>query len=163
MRLRVLLTNGEHTLDLIWLEHTGADVYYGYVGSDEKTSYHASGKRHSKRPGQPPMLGEKHHRLADFSGQLQLCVFGLHAGILRSRSAPEYSWKKADAVLWLDARTLPAQVGIGLGLIEVGNYAAMLPRLPHDRIELRSVHLITNTVPWIYLTVEAVVKPLLGD
>jgi hypothetical protein len=92
-----------------------------------------------------------------------LCAFGLHTGILQSKEAVDYRWKTADEVLWLDARVLPRQVGISLGLVEVGGYAEMLPLPRIQEIELRSVHIITSTVPWIYLQVLPIVNPLFGD
>jgi hypothetical protein len=92
VRLRVLLTDGSRTVEVIWRQHTGTDIYYGNVGWNEKTSYHASGQRHSKRPGQTPSRIESHHPLVAFHGQLQLCAFGLHTGILQSKEAVDYKW-----------------------------------------------------------------------
>jgi hypothetical protein len=42
-------------------------------------------------------------------------------------------------------------VSVSLGLLEVGAYGAMLP--VHKLWDVRLVHLITNTVPWIYVMV----------
>ena len=127
MRLRVLLTNGTRTVDLIWLKHNGTDIYYGGVGWGDKDSYHASGKRHTKsRTGERSAI-QQHHRLDSFQGQLQLCAFGVGTGILKGAAATEYRGRKGDSVIWLDSRSLPSQINISLGLLQVGGYSAMLP------------------------------------
>ena len=156
------MTDGKRTVDVIWLTHTGTDIYYNFIGWPGKTSYHASGQRHHKAPGQPDSPIQAHHPLTAFRGQLQLCVFCLDTIMVRDGKGLDYKGKEADAVLWLDTRTLPRQVGLSLGLLEVGAYGAMLPPWPSEHVELRSVHLITNTVPWIYLKVEAIVNPSIG-
>lgn len=151
MRLRVLMTNGTRTVDLIWLEHNGTDIYYGGVGSHTKGSYHASGSRHSKsRGGNRDNIG-KWYRLESFKGQIHLISFLVVSGIVESDVVSDYCGKKGDAVIWLDARTLPKQVNVGLGLLEVGAYNALLPL--HQVADLRMVHIFTNTVPWIYVMV----------
>lgn len=151
--MRVLLTNGKRTVDLIWLEHNGTDIYYGYVGLDQKGSYHATGKRHSKSGSGGFTKIDAHHPLSNFKGQLQLCAFGIPTKIIEAASATEYKGGKGDSVLWLDARTLPELVNVSLGLVEVGGYNAMLPVHTNPSTDLRSVHLITNTVPWIYVMI----------
>lgn len=151
MRLRVLLTNGSRTVDLIWLEHNGTDIYYGYVGWPEKTSYHASGQRHSRSASGERTPIQAHHRLDQFSAQLQLCAFGFDKEIVRSSLATEYTGKRGDSVIFLDSRSLPQLVNVSLGLVEVGGYNAMLP--VHIVSDLRFVHLVTSTVPWIYVMV----------
>ncbi|KQV60774.1 hypothetical protein ASC95_04905 [Pelomonas sp. Root1217] len=154
MRLRVLLTNGKRTVDLIWLDHNGTDIYYGGVGWSDKTSYHASGIRHRKARDGTLSPIQRHHRLDSFSGQLQLCVFGFHTKFVESDAATPYKGKKGDSVIFLDSRSLPDQVGVSLGLLEAGAYAAMLPI--HQHLDLRLIHLATNTTPWIYVAINAI-------
>lgn len=168
MRLRVLLTDGTRTVDLVWLRHTGTDIYYGGVGWDDKTSYHASGKRHDRSKSGKQSEIEKHHPLNNFKDQMQLCVFEIPTSMVRETAATEYRGKKGDSVIWLDARTLPSsRVGISLGLVEVGGYKSILPvHLLKEFVDLRLVHLVTNTVPWIYVmvhTMPATAIPLNGD
>jgi len=151
MRLRVLLTSGTRTVDVIWLEHNGTDVYYGGVGWPDKDSYHATGVRHSKTLDERRSEIQQHHRLDDFRGQLQLCTFGLGTDIVDSASATEYTGKEGDSVIWLDSRTLPRQINVFLGLLEVGEYQSLLP--VHIMYDLRLVHLVTSTIPWIYVMV----------
>ena len=151
MRLRVLLTNGNRTVDLIWLKHNGTDVYYGGVGWNDKTSYHASGKRHTKTTSGDKREIFQHHPLNNFKGQLQLCAFCFSKDIVESADVTEYTGRKGDSVIYLDARTMPDQVNISLGLVEVGNYNSILP--VHEIVDLHLVYLVTNTVPWIYVMV----------
>jgi len=122
MRLRVLLTNGKRTVDLIWLEHKRTDVYYGYVGFGGKHSYHGSGKRHHKKESGETRSFQKHHKLENFTGQFQLVNFGLDKEIVNSERFTTYTGKKGDAILYLDARVLPKQFNVSLGLLEVGSY-----------------------------------------
>jgi hypothetical protein len=163
MRLRVLLTDGIRTIDLIWLRHTGKDIYYGFVGWDSKDSYHGSGARHSKRGRVLQGKSDQHHPLASFRNQLQLTVFGMHRAILKASDAATYDGKPSDVAVWLDARTLPSQFSVSLGLLEPHRLEAMLPYHDDGHNELRSVHFVTSTRPWIYLQVYALVNPLLGD
>ncbi len=151
MRLRVLLTNGTRTIDLIWLAHNGTDVYYGYVNSTWKSSYHEKGQRHSKSVQGDYSRIESHCPLKEFKGQLQLCCFGFCSKIVESTKVADFSRKKSDAILYLDTRTLPETVNISLGFLEPGNYNAILP--VHEHSTLRQIFLVTNTVPWIYLMV----------
>lgn len=151
MRLRVLMTNGTRTVDLIWLEHNGTDIYYGGVGWTDKDSYHASGKRHTKSKMGKHSEIQEHHRLDNFQGQIQLCTFLFGTGIVEDSEATEYKGKKGDSVIWVDARTLPSQINVSLGLLEPGAYHSILP--VHMVADLRMVHLVTNTVPWIYVMV----------
>jgi hypothetical protein len=151
MQLRVLMTNGLRTVELIWLEHTGTDIYYGGVGWDTKDSYHASGKRHEKSKTGKGSEMQNYYRLANFKGQLQLCVFAIGTGIVEDSAIIVYKGKKADSIIWLDTRTLPNQINVSLGLLEVGAYHAILP--VHLVTDLCMVHLVTNAVPWIYIMV----------
>ena len=97
---------------------------------------------------------ERHHRLDNFAGQLQLCVFGFHTKIVEAEAVTGYRGKRGDSVIFLDSRSLPEQVGVYLGLLETGAFGAMLPSHPHA--DVRLVHFATNTIPWIYVKVEAV-------
>ena len=151
MQLRVLMTNGSRTVELIWLEHTGTDIYYGGVGWDTKDSYYASGKRREKSKTGKRSEIQNYYRLANFKDQLQLCVFAIGTGIVEDSAITEYKGKKADSIIWLDTRTLPNQINVPLGLLEVGAYHAILP--VHLVTDLRMVHLVTNAVPWIYIMV----------
>ena len=152
MRLQVLLTNGKRTVDVIWLDHRGADIYYGFIGWKGKTTYHGSGKRHDHLPSGERTEIQSHHPLNAFCGQLQLCAFGIStAALLGSEQATDYTGKKGDSVILMDARALPDQVNVSLGLLEVGAHQSILP--VHQVANVRLVHLVTHTVPWIYVMV----------
>lgn len=154
MRLRFLLTNGKRTIDVIWVEHTGTDIYYGYVGAENKYSYHASGQRHTKFVDGTMIKAEPHHRLDAFRDQLQLCAFGLSTAVLDTPHRQVFTGRKGDSIVYLDARTLPTFMSISLGLVEVNNLAAMLPVAPwHD---VRLMHIVPSTAPWIYINVHAI-------
>jgi hypothetical protein len=78
-------------------------------------------------------------------------VFAIGIGIVEDRVITEYKGKKADSIIWLDTRSLPDQINVSRGLLEVGAYRAILP--VHMVTDLRMVHLVTNTVPWIYVMI----------
>ena len=104
---------------------------------------------------------QQHHPLKDFTGQLHLCTFGFDTGIVNDAAGTEYTGKKGDSVIWLDARALPGQINVLLGLVEAGGYASILPM--HEIVDLRLLHLVTSTVPWIYVMVAYARGPLLVD
>ena len=152
MRLRVLLTNGSRTVDLLWLRHTGSDIYYGFVGDgSSKASYHESGARHSRDNDGELNIHSNHHPLQQFSGQLQLSTFGFDRNIVESEERSEFVGKKSDAVLYLDSRTLPEQPNVMFGLLEPCNYGAILP--VHVTGSLLHMSIITTVRPWIYTMV----------
>lgn len=154
MRFRLLLTDGSRTVDVIWADHTGTDFYYGFIGADNKSSYHSSGVRHTKWKTGERFSADRHHRLDSFSGQLQLCAFGIHTNLKIYPQEAEYTGKKGDSIVYLDTRTLPEFLSISLGLVECNNLAAMLPVAPgHD---VRLIHVVPSTAPWIYVKVHAI-------
>ena len=154
MRFRLLLTNGNRVVEAIWAEHTGQDLYYGFVGSDNKSSYHASGARHTKWTSGETSIAQRHHRLDAFQDQLQLCAFGVETDLSRYSDAAEHSGKKGDSIVYLDTRTLPSFLSISFGLVECNNLGAMLPVAQHH--DVRLIHIVSSTVPWIYVNVHAV-------
>lgn len=139
---------------MIWADHTGTDLYYGFVGADNKSSYHASGARHTKWKTGERVSADRHHRLDSFSEQLQLCAFGVHTDLEKYPQAAEYTGKKGDSIVYLDVRTLPGFLSISFGLVECNNLGAMLPVFPgHD---VRLIHVVPSTIPWIYVSVHAI-------
>lgn len=154
MRFRLLLTDGTRTVDVIWAEHTGDDLYYGFIGADNKSSYHASGTRHTRWKTGERVSAERHHRLDSFKAQLQLCAFGVHTDLGKYPQMAQYNGKKGDSIVYLDTRTLPEFLSISFGLVESNNLGTMLPVVPwHD---VRLIHIVPSTVPWIYVIVHAI-------
>lgn len=145
------MTDGNRTVDLAWVVHNGTDVYYGTLGSPWKDSYHASGKRHMKSAHGDLAEIESHLPLEEFVGQLQLCTFGFPRDIVKDKSTADFTGKKGDATLYLDARCLPEYINVSVGFLEPGNYSAILPM--HLVCEFLQLVLITSTNPWVYLTV----------
>ena len=154
MRFRLLLTNGTRTVDAIWAEHTGQDLYYGFAGADFKDSYHASGRRHMKWKDGKTLPIQNHQPLDKFTNQLQLCAFGLTTVLDQYPAAVNYAGKKGDSVVYLDTRTLPALLSVSFGLVECNNLGAMLPVAHHH--DVRLIHIVSSTVPWIYVKIHAI-------
>lgn len=158
MRLRVLLTDGKNTTDLIWFKHTGRDIYGGFVGAKSKYSYHASGKLHQKSTDGGMIKLKEHLPLSAFRGRFEICAFGIQPKAQVSRVGREFSMEKADAILYLDARVLPENVMVAVGLLEPGKLDELNGIAMTDVVEVRQLFLVTNTNPWIYLAVR-MLKP----
>jgi hypothetical protein len=163
MRARVLITDGSRTIDLYWVEHTGSDVYCGMTNVDGKRSYHASGKIHSTREGKRDHEGY-HAPLSELMGQFNLTSVTLgNAREFVRVAAPrhEYSGRKSDTVLTIDARSVPedAQTVISIGLLEPGNGKTMAWltsfELPFEGEELlpQQALFATSVHPWVYAIV----------
>jgi hypothetical protein len=161
MRARVLITDGSRTIDLLWLEHTGSDVYWGMPHFPEKRSYHASGEIHTK--GGVRTLDAVHHTpLRQLKGLFQLTSIGLqHATgfVRRAATKYEYSRRKADTLLVVDARSVPskAQTCIGVGLLEPHNAKALMFLLslacPGEDLRPQQLLISSSVEPWVYASV----------
>jgi len=106
MKTRLLLTNGPATRELLWVEHTGKDVYWGDPGQVLKGSYHGSGDQH--------LVGQKRYLsmakgtpLPAIKGLMPLTtlIVGVDPAALDPSVAPPYRGRRADNVLVLDYRT----------------------------------------------------------
>ena len=87
---------------------------------------------------------------------MHLSSFSFLTQIVEAADATVYTGEIGDSVIYWDARTLPEQIQVLLGLVEVGGYDSILPVHALGFIDLRLVHLVTNTVPWIYVMVASV-------
>src|SRR5438067_1410101 len=107
MRVRVLYTNNQKTVDLFWLSHDGKNVYCGSPGIDRKRSYHESGKVHTTSGGEKSEES-LNTPLSNLKGQFHLTTIGLtnSAGWFNVVLPKfEYSGKKGDALLVIDSRS----------------------------------------------------------
>jgi hypothetical protein len=163
MRVRILITNGRRTVDVFWVEHTGKDVYCGATKSSGKRSYHGSGKVHFTDGGVRTSEGW-HVPLRDLKGQFHLTSInvGNARGFVQAvHTRLDYSGKKADAVLLIDARQIPTnvQTSIAIGLVEPGNGAVLGKLISHNhedaelKISSRQALISTCTNPWVYAIV----------
>jgi hypothetical protein len=145
------------------MEHKASGVYWGSPGFADKHSYHASGQLHRKRQG--PAEDVVHHTpLASLKGLFQLTsmTVGNVRGFVQT-AAPryEYSGRKSDVVLSVDARAVPprAETSIWIGLLEPGNSAALLSiaaftaSVPGGQLTPQQLLLSTAVKPWVYASV----------
>jgi hypothetical protein len=170
VRVRVLITNGRRTVDVFWVEHTGTDVYCGANRASGKRSYHRSGKVHYTDAGVRTSEGW-HVPLAELRGQFHLSTINIgnaRAFVQVVHPRLNYSGKKSDAVLLIDARQIPTQVQtqIAVGLVEPGNgdVLAWLLSLKSEHAEMKVTSqqalISTATSPWVYAIVSwMVVSP----
>jgi hypothetical protein len=163
MRARVLVTDGSRTIDVLWLEHKGRDVYWGMPGFAHKRSYHASGQIHTKHGGRPEDVVH-HTPLARLKGQFHLTsmTLGNVRGFVRAAAQRyEYSGRNSDVVLTVDARSVPAtaQTCIMMGLLEPRNARALISPLslrmplPGDQLLPQQMIVSTAVEPWVYASV----------
>ena len=163
MRARALITDGVRTIDVFWLEHKGSDVYWGMPGFASKRSYHSSGQIHTKGKGGAQDVVQ-HTPLRYLKGQFMCTSMGF--GDLRRyvrAAAPrhEYSRRKSDVVLTVDARAVPAtaRTSIVFGLVEPLNFKALrfllslkMP-VPGEHLLPQQLILSTAITPWVYACV----------
>lgn len=163
MRTRVLITNGLRTVDLYWVEHRGSDVYCGMTRGQGKRSYHESGQIHDTFSGS--RANEvRHVPLRDLKGQFHLVSVNIGDAakyVESAKDAFEYSGRPSDAVLLIDARSIPAntQTNIAVGLVEPRNGAALawLFSLSGDLgglfFSTTQGMIISSVQPWVYAIV----------
>lgn len=165
MYTHVLITNGPVTNKLIWIQHTGMDVYYGFDGQPGRWSYHASGQHHHKSDAGAYSDVEHRVPLADIIGILPLSGTSfrntehMFASSHRTPFVPRPRKPTADAMLTIDARAIPPdrQIMLWFGLLEPGNGAA-LTELLSTRRDNGTVdsHLLLamKTTPWVWALVD---------
>lgn len=161
MRTRILVTDGQNTIDVYWIEHTGSDIYFGFTKADGKRTYHASGKQHSTYGG------TKQHEgtgvpLKEFKGLLPLS--NMRVGVLTEQikvrgTKQKYSGKESDNVLLLDARAMPrdSECHVEIGLLEPASLSKLNIRLMRHKVgnlgEMipQQVLIATSEIPWVYV------------
>lgn len=168
MRTRVLVTNGTRAVDLYWVEHGGNDVYCGMTRVGGKRSYHGSGQIHDTFSGSRKNE-VRHVPLKDLKGQFHLVSVNIGDAtkyVESAKDAFEYSDRPSDAVLLIDARSIPAntQTNIAIGLVEPGNGGALawLFSLSGDLGGLSFLTsqcmIISSVQPWVYAIVSWVTR-----
>jgi hypothetical protein len=153
MKAKILYTNGDNTVELFWIKHTGSDVYCGSSGSDTKKSYHESGKLHWKKEGKE-IGGAWVAPLKEVKGQFHLMTIGLNNSCdFPDKTCHKIGFKQheVDAALYIDSRSIPEKefINITVGLLEPSCFNSL-----HEIVvaseNVKQVLLATETVPWIY-------------
>ena len=153
---RVLLTDGRRTIDLFWLTHTGTDVYWGMSGTNRKTSYHESGKVHTKEGDVTTAVQEK-VPLREIKGWHIATSIGVNSEMLEHAAARyDYAGGSTNASLVVDVRSFPKGVGISIvvGLLGSRNYLALDRAITSYSSEnptsTKQVLISTETDPWVF-------------
>lgn len=160
MRIRVLISNEDDVRDLIWLEHTGKDIYTGLTGSSTKTTYHASGQIHDRTQGERAVFGkvtsEPLDELADLV-ELQTLFFrnedAWHQGL---SPIAKYQGKKYDAAMYLDSRSVEkgTVLGIRIGVVQshsLNRLTDFITEIERKPWVVRQVLFSTEVKPWVYV------------
>jgi len=155
MKTKILYTDGKRTVELLWLRHTGTDVYVGHPKTEWKRSYHATGKLHT-REGRAERDANWVAPLSELKGAFHLLTIAFsssQAFVRNARAELEFTRRKLDAAVYIDARTVPERtvVNIAVGLVESGNATALgfLAGFPN----LKQFILATGVSPWVYVGV----------
>ena|SRR5215211_7792236 len=151
MQVRVLLTDGQSTVELYWLAHNGRDIYCGPTFTQFKRSYHQSGQVHTKLHGK--LLDQVNYvPLRNLRGSYPLTSYSF--GISPQQFHPSSEYKpytggKADVFFTIDRRAIPESSGgaiLWITLIEAGNVDALA------KVSLGKMFVVrTDTEPWICL------------
>ncbi len=162
MHARVLITNGSRSIDFLWVQHTGSDVYWGQPRFDWKRSYHGSGRLHTKAGDRTDEIAHA-APLAGLKGYFHLITSGMSSPSWIDSVDPKYDYRgsPADVLLTVDLRTMPkgATLNVGVGLLEPGNLAALVPfvqgkiDVPGMSIDPTQVLIATSVSPWVVATV----------
>ena len=166
MHARVLITNGPRSIDFLWLQHTGSDVYWGQPKFNWKRSYHASGQLHTKAGGRTDEIAYA-APLADLKGYFHLITAGITSLTWIDSVDPRYDYRgsPADAVLTADLRTMPkgTALNVGVGLLEAGNLGALAPfvqgkiDVPGMTIDPTQVLIASSVNPWVVAMVNWII------
>jgi len=159
MDLRIVLNNGEFLSQMMWLRHTGSDIYFGVSGNKEKHSYHRSGVVHSKIDGETTGRGRK-VPLSELNREHHLLTLGFRtspAFFHSENNVKQHSGKKTDSLWVIDVRSYPPNTNlqITLGLTPPFPNDSALVRLQKlaGNIPLRQLHYSTHFEPWVYAAV----------
>ena len=163
MYAKVVGTFGNEPSDILWIQHTGTDLYCGISNFDAKWSYHFSGKLHLQ------VAGSKEHEswhasLQNFKGYFAITTLAIARPNDESafqNSFPPSSGHKVDAIVLVDFRVVPPGVtpNISVGLLEPGkleelNHLITAPFGPDRKnVETHQVHVATNVSPWVTVLV----------
>lgn len=161
MRARVLFSNGKRTFDYLWVRHDGSDVYWGWTGSADKSSYHASGATHTVSLGvrSPQQMRSP---LRELKGHFHLTTLSFNNDSMwfDLQSGRDYSGGESDALLMVDSRAIPAgaHVSVSLGLVEPGrlDLVQRVPSTPDqplaDDLVASTKQILVSTAvhPWVY-------------
>ena len=153
-KVRVLLTDGQRTVDYAWLRHVeGKQIACGVPDHRDKwhLTYPADGKAHYTLRGG----GRKRRRfltlqpvpLRAFRGQRELLTLGFAPSTLEDSGLLPFRPQPQDALAFLDLRAFSdGMVWTSLGIVEPGQ----IDRLTFDS-DVRQLLIVRNVVPWIYI------------
>jgi hypothetical protein len=152
-RVRVVLTDGQRTVDFAWLRHAGKQVVCGAPNDPEHVTYPRDGRVHitteegskKRRRGfftLPPVP------LQGFHGQHGLLTLGLAEPILQSFDLVPFRHQAQDTIAFLDLRAFrpDAAVMVDLGLVEAGHADQL-----NFAFKVQQILLVTSVTPWVYL------------
>lgn len=153
--IRVVASDGQKSVDLFFVRRQNDDLYYGATRDYEKFSYHASGKQHLTGKTGAKRQKSKHVPLSKIEGYYHLITVGynIHALLDDWTDQYVYSGKRSDALVYLDARSIPKGfVKVSVGLLEAGKFDRV-PLIDEPAMLDHQVTLFTGMKPWLCVRV----------
>lgn len=153
---RIVLIDGQNTIEYARVKHTGANVYLFHGGDDDHISYHRSGQFHQKRRGEIAWK-TRVKPLAEFQGTFHFVTSSLTGTNLANWGAEVRQFEREPAnVVAIDVRAVPhgSHLHIGFGLVEPGRLELvswMLPAFECVGIHTSQLVFVTSVTPWVYV------------
>ncbi len=154
---RIVATNGNNTKEIMWIRHTGNELFIGYVMEcmDCHYSYHKDGVYHFKMKHKDdkkphyPFPDEKLIPLNSFTGQKQLFMMDANSDYIMQNSIRDYAYSSYDDVVFIDVRNC-----------REGNFVISAHLIEPNRLDLIKpdffgtgtyVHVLTSVSPWLVI------------
>ena len=154
--VRVLLTDGEKTVKLAWVKHTGDELYLGPAFAfkqgglprDIHFSYHSSGCRTAPTNSLVAPLSP----MARITGHVVVLTMWIRSGAINDEYGRPFRGQKSEDDFLIDVRTIPQSgANILIGLLEPGREEALQR---HPDFEVRQSSIVRNVSPWLVISLQ---------
>ena len=153
-RVKILLTDGERTVNLAWVEHNGDNLYLGPALAfqqgglplDHHFSYHSTGRRtvptNSIVAALPP--------IRKITGHVAVLTMWIQPDLINREYVKPFKGKMSQDDFLIDARSIPQSgANILIGLLEPGKDEE-LPR--HSDFEIRQKMIVRSVSPCLAIS-----------
>lgn len=153
-RFIVVVTDGKLAKEVIWIRHTGHELFMRFIDPRSKEShisYHADGTIHNVMIGEDgkkiPVWSFKAKPLDEFVDTRQLFSITADTNFILENSIRDYDFKEYDEVIFLDTRaSRNKRFSISVHLVEPNKLALLKPDFFGERTHM---HILTSITPWL--------------
>jgi hypothetical protein len=153
---RIVATDGDKIKEIMWIRHTGYELYMGVVYQkeiDQHFSYHEDGTFHCKiikKDGtEIKVMSKKLPPLNNFKNEKQLFFSTGSAEFILENSIRDYDFREYDEIIFVDMRTCrDKQFNISVHLVEPNRLDLLKPEFFGNKTH---IHVLTSVVPWIVI------------